>query len=92
MADRLRVLESAKVALEQQLKEINEHRADIVTQNACKDELILELEDLAKISKQESENAKGENQSLKERVKNLEVLVAKKTVDHDNLHVKIDHA
>jgi hypothetical protein len=31
MADRLRVLETAKVALEQQLKEINEHRADIVT-------------------------------------------------------------
>ena len=31
MAERLRVLETAKVALEQQLKEINEHKADIAT-------------------------------------------------------------
>jgi hypothetical protein len=92
MVDRLRVLEQVKVAMEQQIKEISEVKVDIATQNRCKDELITELEEVAQAAKRETDNARNENKVNRERVKNLEILVAKKTVDLETLEAKFDQA
>lgn len=92
MADRLRVLEQVKVTMEQQIKEISEVKVDIATQNRCKDELITELEEVAQAAKKEAEYDRNEIKVMRERVKNFEVLVAKRTVDLETLQAKFDQA
>jgi predicted RNase H-like nuclease (RuvC/YqgF family) len=92
MADRVRVLEQVKVTMEQQIKEISEVKVDIATQNRCKDELITELEEVAQAAKKEADNDRNEIKVMRERVKNFEVLVAKRTVDLETLQAKFDQA
>ena len=92
MADRVRVLEQVKVTMEQQIKEISEVKVDIATQNRCKDELITELEEVAQAAKKEADNDRNEIKVMRERVKNFEVLMAKRTVDLETLQAKFDQA